>query len=237
MLSWRRMPIKPLYTARRATDADFLFMRETKLEGLRPYVEAMWGWNREKQEQLFQQDFKPKQSEIIVVAGVDVGFVRVVKGSATMFVGGIYVCASARRRGIGTAILRDLIATSTKQSKPLTLQVLKVNPARRLYERLGFVTTSETSSHFPDGAGTGKLVVRGAETAWRGGAVSVSWRRHVYRQFYAIRNKWQNRFYASNCGRSIASPIRSPAGTTEAHLMCTDQPFRAEPQLGADNAN
>jgi hypothetical protein len=30
----RHTPMKPLYTTRRATDADCLFMRETKLEGL-----------------------------------------------------------------------------------------------------------------------------------------------------------------------------------------------------------
>ena|SRR5579862_5188166 len=140
--------MKPIYTTRRATDADFLFMRETKLEGLRPYVEAMWGWNRETQEQRFQQDFEPARCVIIVMDGVDVGFIHVVEGAETILLAGIYVCATARRRGIGTAILRDLIATAVKQSKPLTLQVLKVNPARRLYEGMGFVTTGETSSHF-----------------------------------------------------------------------------------------
>jgi ribosomal protein S18 acetylase RimI-like enzyme len=30
----------------------------------------------------------------------------------------------------------------------VTLQVLKVNPARRLYERLGFRVTGETPTHF-----------------------------------------------------------------------------------------
>ncbi len=140
--------MKPIYTMRRATDADFLFMRETKLDGLRPYVDAMWGWNREKQEHIFQQNFDPSRCEIIVMDGADVGFISVVESAATMFLAGIYVCATARRHGIGTAILRDLIATAVKQSKPLTLQVLKVNPARRLYERMGFVTMGETSSHF-----------------------------------------------------------------------------------------
>ena len=108
----------------------------------------MWGWNREKQEHLFQEHFEPARCGIIVVDGVDVGFISAVESPATMFLAGIYVCATARRHGIGTAILRDLIATAVKQNKRLTLQVLKVNPARRLYERLGFVMTGETWIHF-----------------------------------------------------------------------------------------
>jgi hypothetical protein len=108
----------------------------------------MWGWDRDKQKHTFRQNFDPTRCEIIVVDNVDVGFFSVVEGTATMALAGIYVCATARRHDIGTAILRDLIARSVKQSKPLTLRVLKVNPARHLYERMRFVTTAETSSHF-----------------------------------------------------------------------------------------
>lgn len=46
-----------IYTRRGATDGDFLFMRDTKLEGLRPYVDAIWGWDREKQERNLSAGF------------------------------------------------------------------------------------------------------------------------------------------------------------------------------------
>jgi hypothetical protein len=45
--------MNPPYTLRQATDADFLFMRETKFEGMQPYVTAVWGWNQQEQEELF----------------------------------------------------------------------------------------------------------------------------------------------------------------------------------------
>lgn len=50
----------------------------------------------------------------------------------------IAVLPAWRNRGIGTAVLRELIDRSTAVGRPLTLHVGSTNPARRLYERLGF---------------------------------------------------------------------------------------------------
>lgn len=50
-----------------------------------------------------------------------------------------------QNRGIGTKIILDLIE---KSNKPVKLKVLKVNPARKLYERLGFKVSGETETHF-----------------------------------------------------------------------------------------
>jgi GNAT superfamily N-acetyltransferase len=48
-----------------------------------------------------------------------------------------------RNRGVGTAIIRDIIAECASLGKPLALQVRKVNPAARLYARLGFTMAGE----------------------------------------------------------------------------------------------
>ena len=40
-------------------------------------------------------------------------------------------------------LLRDLIQKCARKRVPLRLQVLKANPALRLYQRLGFATTGE----------------------------------------------------------------------------------------------
>jgi ribosomal protein S18 acetylase RimI-like enzyme len=47
-------------------------------------------------------------------------------------------------RGIGTAILRDFVATAHRAGLPASLHVLRVNEAaQRLYRRLGFRVVSE----------------------------------------------------------------------------------------------
>lgn len=53
-----------------------------------------------------------------------------------------------QRRGIGAAILRDVIAEARAGGHAVALRVLKVNPARRLYERLGFAVVGESDTHY-----------------------------------------------------------------------------------------
>ena len=48
-----------------------------------------------------------------------------------------------RNRGIGTPLIRDLIDEAARTGRPLRLHVEAFNPARRLYERLGFKKIGE----------------------------------------------------------------------------------------------
>ena len=58
------------------------------------------------------------------------------------------VAGGARGAGIGTALMRALIAVAVDEGYPaLSLSVALVNPALRLYERLGFVAVSVTEAH------------------------------------------------------------------------------------------
>jgi GNAT superfamily N-acetyltransferase len=41
-------------------------------------------------------------------------------------------------RGWGTALVQEVIAEASQRGLPLRLRVLRSNPARRLYARLGF---------------------------------------------------------------------------------------------------
>ena len=43
-----------------------------------------------------------------------------------------------RNAGIGSSILRDLLGEGDRTGKPVTIHVEKMNPALRLYQRLGF---------------------------------------------------------------------------------------------------
>ena len=68
------------YTLRPASDEDYAFMRDAKFDGMRPYVEALWGWNFDEQAERFRQSFVPDQSQIIVVGDADVGWMQTVEG-------------------------------------------------------------------------------------------------------------------------------------------------------------
>jgi len=55
----------------------------------------------------------------------------------------ISLMPAARGQGLGEAILRDLIEWADGQGKGVSIHVEKFNPARYLYQRLGFVVTED----------------------------------------------------------------------------------------------
>ena len=53
-----------------------------------------------------------------------------------------------RGRGIGSTLLRRFLAEATVAGVPVGLSVDAANPARHLYERLGFVVTDASSVYW-----------------------------------------------------------------------------------------
>jgi GNAT superfamily N-acetyltransferase len=59
----------------------------------------------------------------------------------------ISLLPEARGAGVGTAVLRQTLSDAAEAGRPVTLTVAATNPARRLYERLGFVEDGEDGPH------------------------------------------------------------------------------------------
>ena len=54
----------------------------------------------------------------------------------------------ARGRGIGTALLRDLLAEGERTGRTVSIHVERFNRALRLYRRLGFREIEENGPYF-----------------------------------------------------------------------------------------
>jgi len=65
-----------------------------------------------------------------------------------IFIAQLYLEEPFQRQGIGSRVLRTVIDEVTHDDKAVTLGVVKINPARRLYERLGFRVTHEDKYKF-----------------------------------------------------------------------------------------
>lgn len=137
-----------MFELRAANDGDYEFLWNLRRTVMRPYIEATWGWDEEWQANYFRDHFAPAACQMIQVAGVDVGMLAVEALVESVFLANIEIIATEQGRGLGTAVIRSLIADAARRGLLVTLQVLKVNPARRLYERLGFEFTGETATHF-----------------------------------------------------------------------------------------
>ncbi|KVV47396.1 GCN5 family acetyltransferase [Burkholderia territorii] len=84
---------------------------------------------------------------VILCDGADpVGLLKVTRAPDEWHVHQIQILPSHQGQGIGESVLRALLAEAARVPVPVSLGVLHGNPARRLYERLGFVVTSETGT-------------------------------------------------------------------------------------------
>lgn len=132
-------------TFREITSADFEFLWNLHNAALKDYVSETWGWNEEWQRENFTKNFNTADGEIIVFENKDIGYFWVIEKEREILLASIRLLPEIQNKGIGTQIIRNLIAEA---SKPVSLRVLKVNPARKLYERLGFVIKEETKTHY-----------------------------------------------------------------------------------------
>ena len=101
--------------------------------GLSPEAEAP--------EQRLRMNFA--SASIILHDGQPVGMLKVDRTAQPWRLIQILLASEAQGRGMGTALLCPLIAEAESSRATVALSVLKGNPAKRLYDRLGFETVGE----------------------------------------------------------------------------------------------
>lgn len=132
------------YFLRPSTPEDFEFVYQLNEQAMRPYIEPLRGWDAAAERQDVQQWFHPGQDQIIVIQGKDAGILAIEQRPAALHLRLLELLPAYQKQGIGTAVISDLLRQAQTANLTVTLGVLKHNPARRLYERLGFVVTGET---------------------------------------------------------------------------------------------
>ena len=137
-----------MFLLRQATEADYAFLYSLHTATMKEYVAQTWGWDETIQQAMFRDKFDPGRSHIVEVNGRSVGVLSVERRPLTLFLANLQILPEAQGRGLGTAIIGTLLAQASASGTSVTLQVLKVNPARHLYERLGFVIVGETTTHY-----------------------------------------------------------------------------------------
>ena len=133
---------------RPARAEDAAFARDLYFETMRRMIERSFGWDQARQERGFADFFRIEEVRIITVDGQDVGWFQEQVEGAAVNLGSLYVKPEMQRRGIGSAVLAARLKEATSQRKPMTLSVMKINPAVRFYERHGFRITHEDEHKF-----------------------------------------------------------------------------------------
>lgn len=96
----------------------------------------------------FQQQWLPTEVRIITLDGSDAGWLQSTRRDDGLFVAQLIVDGPFQRRGIGTVVMNRVIAEAARANLAVLLEVVKINPVLRLYERLGFHITGEDDRKF-----------------------------------------------------------------------------------------
>ncbi len=137
-----------------AQDEPFLFelYASTRQEEL-----DSWGWPPKMRRAFLDLQFKASQAQrracpgaefqLVLLAGAQAGRIILQRTADALRLVDIALLPRYRNAGLGTALMRRIVAEAAAGNQPLRLQVLKGNRAARLYQRLGFARTSETELH------------------------------------------------------------------------------------------
>ena len=141
----------------RPEDHDFLrrLYASTREEELATVAD----WTAEQKEAFLRQQFEaqhvhyqkyyPEASfDLILEDGEPVGRLYVSRWELEIRLVDISLVPAARGRGLGTALLRDLLAEGEREGKAVSIHVERFNPALRLYRRLGFREIEEKGPYF-----------------------------------------------------------------------------------------
>ncbi len=118
------------------------------MDALKEYVHQTWGWDDQFQQQFHHDSFDPKETKIILEKGIDAGFLILLEDEKELELKEINLLQKFQNNGIGSNILKEVLKQGKEQEKAVKLQVLKVNPAIKLYRRYGFEVYDETDTHY-----------------------------------------------------------------------------------------
>lgn len=115
---------------------------------------AIVPWSDEQKDAFLRQQFEAQSAywgehyagadfSVIEVDGVPAGRLYVIRWPEEIRLVDIALLPDFRRQGIGTTLLKRLFAEGSERNVPVTIHVEIFNPARALYERLGFTAKGD----------------------------------------------------------------------------------------------
>jgi GNAT superfamily N-acetyltransferase len=134
-------------TFRSARVEDFQYCANLYFSGMEDIIREL-KLDRAAQAASLRLEWDPAQVRVMVLDAIDVGWFQIIPHDDVLFLAQIFVDRPFQGRGIGTAIMNNLISEGARAGQGMALAVVKTNPALRLYRRLGFRITHEDNRKF-----------------------------------------------------------------------------------------
>jgi ribosomal protein S18 acetylase RimI-like enzyme len=89
-----------------------------------------------------------EDAQVVCIHGEPAGLLKAYRTDTEWMVAQFQIAPAHQGQGIGEQVLRTILSAAQADGLPVSLKVLKNNPARRLYERVGFETVDEDELQF-----------------------------------------------------------------------------------------
>ncbi len=100
------------------------------------------------QHKFYLEQFPDAEFSLVLASGEPVGRLYIDRRDAEIRLIDIALLPEQRGRGLGTTLMRDVLAEGRQAGKPVRIHVERFNPALRLYERLGFENIEEQGPYY-----------------------------------------------------------------------------------------
>ncbi len=131
------------FDLRQARRSDYRFAESLYIDSMKSLLTELDEWNEREIISKFKHYYELDEVRIIMVDGADVGWLQISETEHAINLDQVYLLEGFRARGIGSQLIRDLLATAKSEKKPVLLSVVRNNVAVTLYQRLGFRITEE----------------------------------------------------------------------------------------------
>lgn len=111
-------------------------------------LEALIKMQFNLQRQQYEAGYPDAEHNIILYDGQLSGRIFIDEGEREITLVDVALLPEYRNNGVGRYLLDQLLDRAAAARKPIRLHVAKANPARRLYERVGFSIVDEDGMYF-----------------------------------------------------------------------------------------
>jgi ribosomal protein S18 acetylase RimI-like enzyme len=99
------------------------------------------------QQQHYQSHFPEADHQLILVGERPIGRIYVARRPDEVRILDIALLPEERNSGIGSSLIKEIMAEASKAGKPVRIYVESFNPSLRLFERLGFARVQDIGTH------------------------------------------------------------------------------------------
>ncbi|MGW2615568.1 N-acetyltransferase family protein [Streptomyces sp. NPDC001500] len=131
------------WVIRAAAADDVEPVAEVRAAAMRADLERLGRYDEHRVRRRLRDAFVPAHTWIVELDGVLVGCVALRPAEDAHWLEHFYLAPRAQGRGIGAAVLREVVDSADDAGLRLRLDVLRGSAARRLYERHGFTLDRE----------------------------------------------------------------------------------------------